>query len=143
MALHSLPSNRHNAIAAELPTLSLQVRSNFHFQADASFLSDNIRTKKHLDGLGSLGDLGWYTTKIALWALGFERPKGVMADPGSVSNDEGVQLRGGGTILWGGGRAARMSYSFLNPTNQDVTIVCQNGNIHLTDFVLPRFVLIC
>ena len=124
-----------------LPLPKPQVRANFHFQGDEDFLNGNIRTKKDLDGLGALGDLGWYTCKLALWAFGFERPESVMAVPGLEANrnPEGVMMRGGGTLLFAGGKSARMSYSFLHPCCQDATIVCQRGNIWLSDFVLPRY----
>ncbi len=38
---------------------------------------------KELDGLGCLGDMGWYNIRAALWAYDFELPQYVQACPGS------------------------------------------------------------
>jgi len=49
---------------------------------DAEFLANDIRVKKGLDGLGCLGDMGWYCVRAALWAYGFEKPVSVSAHAG-------------------------------------------------------------
>lgn len=49
---------------------------------DAEFLANDIRVKKGLDGLGCLGDMGWYCVRASLWAYGFERPVSVSAHAG-------------------------------------------------------------
>jgi hypothetical protein len=46
------------------------------------FLRGNIRVSKDLDGLGCLGDLGWYCIRAALWAYDYELPRSVQAAPG-------------------------------------------------------------
>lgn len=46
------------------------------------FLKGDIRVSKDLDGLGCLGDLGWYCTRAFLWAFDYEPPKYVQAAPG-------------------------------------------------------------
>ena len=38
---------------------------------------------KDLDGLGCLGDMGWYNIRAALWAYEFELPQFVQACPGA------------------------------------------------------------
>lgn len=53
---------------------------------DADFLANDIRVKKGLDGLGCLGDMGWYTVRAALWAYGFEKPVSVSAHAGERYN---------------------------------------------------------
>lgn len=53
----------------------LQISSAFSFPCTQEFLQDNIRVKPDLDPLGCLGDLGWYNTRIALLACGWEAPK--------------------------------------------------------------------
>lgn len=40
--------------------------------------------KKGLDGLGCLGDMGWYCVRAALWAYNFEKPVSVSAHAGVV-----------------------------------------------------------
>ncbi len=51
---------------------------------DAEFLANDIRVKKGLDGLGCLGDMGWYCVRAALWAYGFEKPVSVSAHAGKI-----------------------------------------------------------
>jgi len=128
----------------------LEVNASFSFQATeladgtgGEWMDSDVRGQKDMDGLGSLGDLGWYTTKLALWTFGFELPSGVMAQPGALHNAAGVMKRGGGTLMWSDGRLARMDYSFVNPFIQDATISCKTGTIRMSDFTLPRDELNC
>ncbi len=39
---------------------------------------------KELDGLGCLGDMGWYNVRATLWAYDFELPQYVQACPGEL-----------------------------------------------------------
>lgn len=52
-----------------------------HAASDA-FLKGDIRMSKELDGLGCLGDMGWYNIRAALWVHDFELPQFVQACPG-------------------------------------------------------------
>lgn len=56
--------------------------TNVGSAGDAEFLANDIRVKKGLDGLGCLGDMGWYCVRAALWAYGFEKPVSVSAHAG-------------------------------------------------------------
>lgn len=51
---------------------------------DAAFLANDIRVKKGLDGLGCLGDMGWYCVRASLWAYNFEKPVSVSAHAGAL-----------------------------------------------------------
>ncbi|KAF2291042.1 hypothetical protein GH714_019292 [Hevea brasiliensis] len=44
------------------------------------------------DGLGALGDTGWYSIRAILWATDYELPKTVIALRGPVLNEAGVIL---------------------------------------------------
>ena len=46
------------------------------------FLKGNIRVAKELDGLGCLGDMGWYCIRAILWAFSWDLPHSVQATPG-------------------------------------------------------------
>jgi len=46
--------------------------------------------KPDLDGLGALGDTGWYCIRAILWAVDYELPKSVLAFPGAILNEEGA-----------------------------------------------------
>lgn len=77
--------------SSSLPTLLDQDTSKYSRRlqltdigsaGDAEFLANDIRVKKGLDGLGCLGDMGWYCVRAALWAYGFEKPVSVSAHAG-------------------------------------------------------------
>ena len=51
----------------------------------------DIRVKPELDGLGALGDLGWYCIRGILWAVDYELPESVVALRRPVTNAAGVQ----------------------------------------------------
>ncbi|CAN6927888.1 unnamed protein product [Brassica oleracea] len=68
------------------------VHSSFSLAGDEDFLKNDIRVKPNLDGLGALGDLGWYAIRAALFANNFELPKIVAASPGTVLNESGLIL---------------------------------------------------
>lgn len=73
-----------------------QVVATFMFK----LVGDDIRIHKGLDGLGCLGDIGWYCTNASLWAKGWERPRYVVANPAAVINDEGG-AGDGMVVFWG------------------------------------------
>lgn len=54
-----------------------------HSRGNPDFIANNIRVKKDLDGLGSLGDLGWYCVRAALWAMAWQVPEEVVAHSGA------------------------------------------------------------
>ncbi len=47
------------------------------------FMKGNIRVAKELDGLGCLGDMGWYCIRAILWAFSWDLPHSVQATPGA------------------------------------------------------------
>lgn len=51
-----------------------RIVSHFSFYAADEWIQSNIRASSHLEPAGCLGDLGWYTIRIILWALNFEMP---------------------------------------------------------------------
>jgi len=57
---------------------------------DADFLANDIRVKKGLDGLGCLGDMGWYCVRASLWAYAFEKPVSVSAHAGKCINQQAL-----------------------------------------------------
>ena len=91
----------------------LQVHSTFSFAADSDFLNNDIRVKPDLDSLGALGDAGWYCTRSILWAADYELPKTVVAHPKPVTNDAGVILSCGSSLIWEDGRVATFHCSFV------------------------------
>lgn len=59
----------------------LELEADVVLHAD-SFMTDDVRTKKGLDGLGAMGDIGWYCIGNILMAFGWEPPQLVQAAAG-------------------------------------------------------------
>ncbi|GLT74322.1 hypothetical protein SLA2020_461270 [Shorea laevis] len=114
-----------------------KVNSLFSFHANPDFLKNNIRVKPDLDGLGALGDLGWYCIRSILWVADYELPKAVIALQGPVINEAGVILSCGASLQWDDGKVATFHCSFLSSLTMNVTAIGTNGTLHLTDFVIP------
>ncbi|KAH9692036.1 putative oxidoreductase [Citrus sinensis] len=113
------------------------MHSCFSFAGDAEFLKNDIRVKPDLDGLGALGDAGWYGIRSILWANDYELPKTVIAMHGPVLNEAGVILSCGASLHWDDGRVATFSCSFLANMTMDITATGTNGSLQLHDFIIP------
>ncbi|KAJ0242266.1 hypothetical protein HA466_0207500 [Hirschfeldia incana] len=113
------------------------IHSCFSLSVDEYFLKNDIRVKPNLDGLGALGDLGWYAIRAALFANNFELPKIVAASPGTVLNESGVILSCGASLSWEDGRTASIYCSFLANVGMEITTVGTNGTLCVQDFVIP------
>ncbi|KAF8674456.1 hypothetical protein HU200_048290 [Digitaria exilis] len=116
------------------------INSVLSFPVSDDFLENDIRVKPELDGLGALGDIGWYCVRAILWAVGYELPTTVAALPGSVTkNDAGVVLACGASMHWAGSKVvATFTCSFLASLAMDLTVVGTNGTtLRVTDFVIP------
>ena len=50
--------------------------------ADVDFMKNDVRTRKELDGLGCVGDVGWYCLSATLWAFNHDPPSMVQAQIG-------------------------------------------------------------
>ncbi|XP_042494130.1 uncharacterized oxidoreductase At4g09670-like [Macadamia integrifolia] len=113
------------------------VQSFFSFPGDDYFLKNNIRVKPGLDGLGALGDAGWYCIRSILWATNDELPKTVTALHGPVINEAGVILACGSSLQWEDGKTATFHCSFLSHLTMDITAVGTKGTLHVHDFIIP------
>ncbi|KAJ4917830.1 putative oxidoreductase [Raphanus sativus] len=113
------------------------MHSCFSLVVDEDFLKNDIRVKPNLDGLGALGDLGWYAIRAALFANNFELPKIVAASPGTVLNEAGVILSCGASLSWEDGRTASIYCSFLANVGMEITAVGTKGTLCVQDFVIP------
>lgn len=58
------------------------VLSSFSFLGTPEFMANDVRCKAHLDGLGCVGDLGWYCIGFTLFAFNYNLPSSVTAHPG-------------------------------------------------------------
>ncbi|XP_031266491.1 uncharacterized oxidoreductase At4g09670 [Pistacia vera] len=114
-----------------------RIHTCFSFAVDPDFLKNDIRVKPDLDGLGSLGDVGWYGIRAILWAADYELPKTVTALPGPVHNEAGVILSCGASLYWEDEKVATFHCSFLENLTMDITAIGTKGTLHVHDFVIP------
>lgn len=101
------------------------------------FLKNSIRVKPDLDGLGALGDIGWYNIGSILWAVNYELPKSVLALPKATFNEEGVIISCSSSLHWDDGKSATFHCSFLTYITFDVTLLGTKGSLRLHDLTLP------
>ncbi|KAJ8760659.1 hypothetical protein K2173_015326 [Erythroxylum novogranatense] len=113
------------------------IQTCFTLSAGEDFLKNDIRVKPDLDGLGALGDVGWYCIRAILWAVDYELPKTVVALRGPVLNEAGVILSCGASLHWEDGKLASFHCSFLSHLTMEFTAVGTVGTLHLNDFVVP------
>ncbi|KAJ4967414.1 hypothetical protein NE237_019263 [Protea cynaroides] len=113
------------------------VHSIFSFAGDDDFLKNDIRVKPGLDGLGALGDAGWYCVGAILWAFDYELPKTVTAFCGPVLNEGGVILECGSYLQWEEGKTATFHCSFLSNLTMAITALGTTGTLQVHDFVGP------
>jgi predicted dehydrogenase len=100
--------------------------------------TSDVRGQLHLDGLGALGDIGWYCIRLILWAYGFEMPRSVTAHSGSKVSDTGVLTSCGATFEWEDGRVGTFRTSFLGDMVMKGMCVGSKGTLEVDDFVIPR-----
>ncbi|GMH31611.1 hypothetical protein Nepgr_033455 [Nepenthes gracilis] len=113
------------------------IQTCFTFAADAKFLQNDIRVKPDLDGLGALGDAGWYCIRATLWAADYQLPKTVTALHGAVTNEAGVVLACGANLVWQDGKVGTFNCSFLSNMTMDITAIGTKGTLQVHDFVIP------
>ncbi|XP_061342935.1 uncharacterized oxidoreductase At4g09670-like [Gastrolobium bilobum] len=113
------------------------IHSCITYNPGPEFLKNSIRVKPDLDGLGALGDIGWYCIGAILWTVDYELPKSVLAFPGATLNEAGVIISCGSSLHWEDGRSATFYCSFLTYLTFDVTVLGTKGCVRLHDFTLP------
>merc|ERR1712048_1276728 len=99
---------------------------------DPSFAAGNVRMKKETEPLGALGDLGWYCTRITLWAFDFEQPEAVSCHF-LEATDEGVPIRLVANMKFAGGRSASFDCSFKHAWRQWVEFASEKCTLRVED----------
>ena len=110
------------------------VRASFSFTGLAE---GDIRTHAGLDGLGCLGDIGWYSVRAAMRIFDYELPKRVMGHAGARRYANGVLKDCGATLEWSGGRVATIDCSFERPYENRVVASSATASLELVDAFLP------
>jgi predicted dehydrogenase len=144
MFMHSrrLEKIRAEIAAARIGALK-RITSAFSFRGDADFFANNIRMDSGLEPFGSLGDLGWYDIRLALWTMKEELPERVsgriLAESGGVKSPGKVPTDFSGELFFKGGVSSSFFCSFSAATEQWAVITGTEGLITMRDFVLPHF----
>jgi predicted dehydrogenase len=118
-----------------------RISAQFSFHGDAEFVKSNIRTHSGMEPMGALGDLGWYTGRFILWAMGWQMPDRLTArmhsemqhpdSPGSVPAELSAEME------FANGVSASMHCSFVAQHCQMAMVSGTAGYLMVQDFVLP------
>ncbi len=124
-----------------------RIATQFTFRAPDAFFTDNIRAQSHLEPLGCLGDLGWYTIGFILWALHPRLPdavEGRLIATTAAGSGPPVPTEFAGELHFhgadGGPDVTAMFFcSFLIEHQQWAHVSGTRGSLRIDDFVLPCF----
>jgi predicted dehydrogenase len=120
-----------------------RIVAQFTFRSGDDFLQKNIRANAELEPLGCVGDLGWYTIRLALWAMKYQLPVSVtsrtLKDSRPTSGSPGVPLEFTSELFFADGVTASLFCSFLVRNQQWGNIGGTDGFLHVKDFVIPIF----
>ncbi|KAK9757310.1 hypothetical protein RND81_01G155400 [Saponaria officinalis] len=114
-----------------------EIQSTLTWKVDENFLKNDIRVKPELDGLGALGDAGWYCIGASLLATDYELPKYVTAQNNAVKNEAGVILSCEASLHWDDGRSGNFRCSFISDWSMGMTATGTNGTLYVMDYVIP------
>ena len=136
MFMHSdrLPALRRELDTGEAIGDLKRIASQFSFRAPAGFFTENIRMQSGLEPLGSLGDLGWYCIRMALWTMRYEMPVALCAH---MIRETSVPISLSAEMEFPGGVTASFYCSFETEHQQWINLSGTRGHIAIRDFVLP------
>lgn len=112
-----------------------RIDSHFSFLGGEDFFAQNIRVNSHLEPLGCLGDLGWYSIRLALWVLRRQPPRQVTGR--ILAETGGVPTAFSGELIFEHGVSANFYCSFLEQHQQWANLSGVKGYLRIPDFVLP------
>ena len=118
-----------------------RIASAFTFYPGEDYLRTNIRADGALEPTGSLGDLGWYCIRFALWTLRWQLPESVAGKilsqsdhlPGRVPSPTEFAA----TLFYPEGVTVEFYASFRAAKQQWVHVGGQKGWLRVPDFVQP------
>lgn len=145
MFMHSARMNQLRQVLDDGSSVGTirRIASQFSFCAADEWVQSNIRASSQLEPAGCLGDLGWYTIRIILWALKFEMPVEVrgriLHGAKRPDSSEDVPMEFQGELHFQSGVSATFFNSFRANHQQWVHISGTRGYAQVNDFVLPYF----
>lgn len=145
MFMHSARMNAMRAVLDDGASVGdiRRIASQFSFCADQSWVESNIRASSQLEPAGCLGDLGWYTIRIILFAMKYEMPVEVrgriLNGVKRADSSDVVPMEFQGEMHFAGGVSATFFNSFRTNHQQWAHISGSKGYLAVNDFVLPYF----
>lgn len=145
MLMHSARLAHLRAVLDDTTRFGVMRRICVHncFNGPQAFFENNIRLHSELEPMGCLGDLGWYTARITLWAMQWKLPERVSArvltpfqQPGSP---ESVPIEFSAEMQFADGVSSSFYCSFITENQQWVNFGGTRGFAQVQDFVLPYF----
>jgi predicted dehydrogenase len=118
-----------------------RIASAFSFSPSEDFFQTNIRANGALEPAGSLGDLGWYSIRFALWVQRWQLPESVsgrmLAQSENLPGRPSAPLEFAATLYYPGGVTVEFYSSFCAGKQQWVQVSGKHGWLRLPDFVHP------
>ena len=118
-----------------------RIASAFSFYPGEEFFSTNIRANGALEPAGSLGDLGWYCIRFALWTMNWQMPREItgriLSQSGNLPNRPSAPTEFSAELIYDGGVSVGFYSSFRAAKQQWVHVGGQNGWLLLPDFIHP------
>lgn len=120
-----------------------RIVSHFSFCADDTWVQSNIRASSRLEPAGCLGDLGWYTIRMTLFAMKYEMPVEVrgriLHGVKRPDSDDVVPMEFQGEMHFANGVSATFFNSFRTHHQQLTHVSGSRGYLAVNDFVLPYY----
>jgi predicted dehydrogenase len=118
-----------------------RISSAFSFLGTGDFSKGNIRLDGRLEPFGSLGDLGWYCIRFALWAMKWQLPRTVtgrtLAQSEPTGGRQPANTEFSAELVFADGVSAGFYSSFLATYQQWVFVSGRDGWVWVPDFVHP------
>jgi predicted dehydrogenase len=120
-----------------------RIVSHHTFLGPDEFLQGNIRMNSELEPHGCVGDLGWYSIRLILWAMKWRMPQRVVGHTlASRCRDDSpanVPMEFSAELIFDDTSSAHYYCSFLTGNQQWGSIGGTSGFLHVQDFVLPYY----
>ena len=121
-----------------------RLNAQFSFAAGQDFLDNNIRLDSRLEPMGCLGDLGWYLSRIFMFAMNWQMPDRVQGRLLQVvhrgESPAPVPVEFSGDMFWDKANVTAAFYcSFVAENQQWLHVSGTKGYLQIPDFVLPFY----
>lgn len=115
-----------------------RIESSFTFLGNADFFNKNIRCRIDCDPLGALGDLGWYSVRLAVLVFAELHAEPVMASAVDCTcNDQSVPIDVTCLVEFEESRKLVFHASFTTALRQEFRVLGSQQSAGMDDFVIP------